>query len=234
MRREHKIHTQLDQCQHGVWIKSNGGVGSTTTPIKFLTNSPAVAGCLSKARGTKGTRPGERHNSLFSVSNRREREHPQGLHAVICEGLREQIELDKQGLFIIADVHAEDAGDAIREMRMINEIMINNVAIGLSESLEKGLKDGSSETKERPQSLPTATEEQDELLEQAWDDVNGAELDASEVRGARREEVEYIHKTNLYTKVPRNKAKALGAKVITVRWIDINKETQTTLIIDPG
>ena len=35
--------------------------------------------------------------------------------------------------------------------------------------------------------------------------------------------MEYIHKANLYTKVPRSNAKYQGAKVITVRWIDINK-----------
>jgi hypothetical protein len=66
-------------------------------------------------------------------------------------------------------------------------------------------------------------EDQEEELQQAWDDVSGRELKASKVREARAEEIEYIHKTNLYTKVPRSKATNLGAKVISVRWIDINK-----------
>ena len=43
------------------------------------------------------------------------------------------------------------------------------------------------------------------------------------VAKAREEEVSYIHESKLYTKVPRAKAKTAGAKVITVRWIDINK-----------
>ena len=66
-------------------------------------------------------------------------------------------------------------------------------------------------------------EDQDEELQQAWDDVSGRELKASKVREARAEEIEYIHKTNLYTKVPRSKATNLDAKVISVRWIDTNK-----------
>ena len=60
-------------------------------------------------------------------------------------------------------------------------------------------------------------------LAMAWDDVTGKELDPNKVAKARAEEVEYISKTNLYTKVPRSKAKQCKAKVITVRWIDINK-----------
>ena len=69
----------------------------------------------------------------------------------------------------------------------------------------------------------TATKDYENELAIAWDDVTGKELDANKVKKARMEEVEYIHKPNLYTKVPRNKAKQLKAKVITVRWIDINK-----------
>ena len=70
---------------------------------------------------------------------------------------------------------------------------------------------------------PTACENSDAALLQAWDDVTGKDLDPARVVEARNEEVAYIHKSNLYTKVPRAKAKALGAKVISVRWIDINK-----------
>ena len=53
--------------------------------------------------------------------------------------------------------------------------------------------------------------------------MTGNELDPNMAIRARKEEVEYIHKSKLYTKVPRSKAKALGAKVVPVRWVDINK-----------
>ena len=71
--------------------------------------------------------------------------------------------------------------------------------------------------------MPTACEENQAELLKAWDDVTGKELNPAEVIKARDEEIAYIHKSNLYTKVPRRKAKDLRAKVITVRWIDINK-----------
>lgn len=70
---------------------------------------------------------------------------------------------------------------------------------------------------------PTATEDFEDELQQSWDDVSGRDLDANKARKARAEQVEYIHKTNLYTKVPRSKATSPRAKVISVRRIDINK-----------
>ena len=81
---------------------------------------------------------------------------------------------------------------------------------------------------QRDLAAPTATEEVDEELNIAWDDVSGQELDSKMVRAAREEEVKYIRKTNLYAKVPRTLAKAEKAKIITVRWIDINKGDDKT------
>ena len=70
----------------------------------------------------------------------------------------------------------------------------------------------------------TVEEEDNELLEEAWDDVSRAKLNPSEVRKARTEEVEYIHKIDLYTKVPITECyKKTGKAPISVRWIDINK-----------
>ena len=43
----------------------------------------------------------------------------------------------------------------------------------------------------------TAEEEEPDALEQAWDDVTGAELDPNGVRLARKEEVAYIRKMGL-------------------------------------
>ena len=42
---------------------------------------------------------------------------------------------------------------------------------------------------------------------QAWDDVSGAELDASMVSQARLKEVEYLRKKPVYVKIPRAEAK---------------------------
>ena len=64
----------------------------------------------------------------------------------------------------------------------------------------------------------------DAQLEEAWDDVSGAQLDPKEVRRSRMEEIDYIHKMNVYTKVPISQCYQRTNKgPISVRWIDINK-----------
>ena len=57
----------------------------------------------------------------------------------------------------------------------------------------------------------------------AWDDVSGKELDAKEVRKARREEMEYIEKKGVWVKMKRSEALAQGYKIVDTRWIDIDK-----------
>ena len=57
----------------------------------------------------------------------------------------------------------------------------------------------------------------------SWDDVSGLQLDDGMVACARRVEIEYFKSMNAYTRVPRSQALSEGAKVITLRWIDVNK-----------
>lgn len=71
---------------------------------------------------------------------------------------------------------------------------------------------------------PTVENDNATEMEQAWDDVTGVELDPSTVRTARGEEVAYIRKMDLYTKVPVSECwGTIGEKPIQVRWIDVNK-----------
>ena len=71
---------------------------------------------------------------------------------------------------------------------------------------------------------PTVEEDNGKEMEQAWDDVSGASLDPSAVRKARAEEIEYVRKMQLYTKVPIEECyRKTGKAPISVRWIDINK-----------
>ena len=66
-------------------------------------------------------------------------------------------------------------------------------------------------------------DDENEYLE-AWDDVCGSPLNRREVKRARQEEIDYVHKMNLYTKVQIKEAyKETGKGPISVRWIDINK-----------
>ena len=70
----------------------------------------------------------------------------------------------------------------------------------------------------------TVEEDNEEELEAAWDDVSGATLDPKLVRQARQEEMAYVHKMQLYDKVPISERKRITARQpIIVRWVDSNK-----------
>ena len=56
-----------------------------------------------------------------------------------------------------------------------------------------------------------------------WDDVTGMTLDGNAVMEARRKELEYINKKNVWKKIPRHVAMQSQWKVISTRWVDINK-----------
>ena len=139
---------------------------------------------------------------MFYGVSKQAQVYPPGLCDAICQGLKDQIEMDKGGRFLLATVSLGDED-------------VNHTSIIANMIKEADVKIG-----------PTVEENQEEALVEAWDDVSGKELDSNNVAKARQEEVEYIHKTRLYTKVPRTKAQAANAKVITVRWIDINKGDQ--------
>ncbi len=55
------------------------------------------------------------------------------------------------------------------------------------------------------------------------DDVSGKPLNHSLATEARRLEIEFFRKMQVYEKVPRWRAAQEGCKVITTRWIDVNK-----------
>ena len=203
-----------------------------------------------ECQGVKGRNP-TRHASLFDGAANKGQVYPTELCIVICKGLQKQIATDRRGQFVIAEIRVQDAKEAMKEREEILRSLLYR-----RYSSDTGIDGHMCEAISRPATLvarqifgrigadkshnhkepgtinnldhPTATEDMDEWLEQAWDDVSGAELDPKEGRKAGQEEVEYIHKSRLYTKVPRSKAKSLGAKVTTVRWIDINQgDTQS-------
>lgn len=76
----------------------------------------------------------------------------------------------------------------------------------------------------------TVEEPQGTSFANAWGDVSGVELDPKQVRKARAEEIEYVHKTQLYDKVPIKECyNRTGKGPITVRWIYINKGDRQSL-----
>ena len=56
-----------------------------------------------------------------------------------------------------------------------------------------------------------------------WDDNSGKQLSPKLVRRAREEEMKQFKSHQVYEKVPIEEAKKNEAKLITTRWVDINK-----------
>ena len=56
-----------------------------------------------------------------------------------------------------------------------------------------------------------------------WDDNSGKQLDPKMVRQARAEEMAQFRSHQVYEKVPVQEATKYGSKLITTRWVDINK-----------
>ena len=54
-----------------------------------------------------------------------------------------------------------------------------------------------------------------EWAESYWDDVNGGYLDTELTREARKLEIEWCRKENVWTKVPRSLPAAEGAKILS-------------------
>ena len=100
--------------------------------------------------------------------------YPDKLCKAICTGLQKQMEFDKTGQFLIMTMDETEEASSIELM---------NLAKVLAEEYR-------------------TVEENDQKEHIAWDDVSGAALDPKEAKRARREEIEYVHKMQLYDKVP--------------------------------
>ena len=56
-----------------------------------------------------------------------------------------------------------------------------------------------------------------------YDSNTGVELDAEKVKLARMEELEWMKRQKIYTKVPISEAHAAGKRIISMKWVDRNK-----------
>lgn len=61
------------------------------------------------------------------------------------------------------------------------------------------------------------------IAEPVIDARTGAELDVEKVKEARREELAWVHRQQIYAKVPTKEAQRAGKPIISMKWIDRNK-----------
>ena len=73
-------------------------------------------------------------------------------------------------------------------------------------------------------SKPTGHEEDDQdMVEQAWDGVSCQALDGKEAKRARIKEIGYVREKGSWRKIPRAEAIRRGITIIETRWVVINK-----------
>ena len=184
-----------DQCCYGLTTTENGRVGPAQKATGFMT--PCVAQQLSKRCPNRSGWKIHEHIRLENGRTKVAQVYPPALCKTICHGLSMQIQADKDGQFMLACVEPSTSTPS-------GDIM------SAAMELKKRYK--------------TVEEEVDDQMEEAWDDVSGAQLDPQAVKLTRKEEIDYIHKMNLYTKVPTTQChQKTGKSPISVRWIDINK-----------
>ena len=186
-----------DLCQYGLKTTANGVTGPARKRTGFLTNSPCIAQQLNLRCPNKAGWMVHQHITLESGRTKVAQVYPPELCRAICDGLELQLRADRQAQFMIATVGTTENKSSTELTKEANEI------------------------KKRFQ---TVEEDMDDQLEEVWDDVSGAQLDPNVVKLARQEEIGYIHKMKLYTKVPVAECYERSKKgPISVRWIDINK-----------
>ena len=87
---------------------------------------------------------------------------------------------------------------------------------------EDGIQEESQELNRKCRTIEE--EDVNAELEEAWVDVSGAEFNPQFVRRGGLQEIDYVKKMNLYTKVPISQCYEMIKRAPTsVRWIDTNK-----------
>ena len=97
--------------------------------------------------------------------------------------------------------------------------LVRGVLKGIKEQM---IEDGNLSSVEAYASGAVAEEPlmMEDDLEEFWDSVNGGYLQTERVREARKEEVEWVRKSDMFDVIPRSEA---DSKVVDLRWIDTNK-----------
>ena len=184
-----------DQCQYGLQSTDGKGTALARKRIGFLTNAVCVAQRLSRRCPNRPGYQVHRHVVLDNGRPKAAQVYPDKLCKEICLGIQEQVQKDREGQFLSANIVTDGNECSKKLMKVANEL------------------------KERRQTV----EEEEGLMEEAWDDVSGDALDPNEVKKARKVETECVNKLQLYSKVFAKEAyEYTGKAPISVRRIDIN------------
>lgn len=150
MKKHGVVRANGDQCQYGLTTTANGITWLARKSIGFITNWPCIAKLLNKRCPNRSGWQVHRHIRLESGRTNVAHVYPPELCAAICNGFSEQLQVDRDGQFLLASVGTAGATSS-GELRRTAE-----------------------EFKRR---YKTVEEDLGEQFEEAWGDVSGAQLD---------------------------------------------------------
>ena len=186
-----------EQCTYGLKSWDGEKRGAARKNTKFMTNSPRITTALKDKCPTTRSNTIHEHVGLIARRTKAAQIYPPELCQAICKGFKEQLEANRQGHFMLAELNNEKSDNGM---------------------------DMTRETEKIKNQMPTADEDVEEEMMTTWDDVTGAELNPKAIKATRAEEIAYVRKTGLYAKVPIKEClMKTGIQPINTRWIDINK-----------
>ena len=235
--------TSCHQCAYGLTTTDTDRttVRPALKPTRFMTNSWMMLQRLSLRCSCAEGPDGRKHAPLISGRAAKAAEYPVKLCEAMCAGLRDQLTHDRRGEVRTRDLNPIQLCTYISSMCGTSGGKLMNVANGVGATKwpqhwrdDRHEPDGTSKQRKAADDGPSLLAKQLNTLYEtevglkAWDDPNGCELDPMAVQEARRVELDYFKKQGVYRKVPRSDAKAIGGKIIKLKWIDTNKGDNTT------
>ena len=98
------MHVKANQCQYGFMSKDAMGNGLVRKATGFMTNSLCVVMKLEKRCPNRNGKVQHRHVRLESGRTKAAQICPDGLCRAICQGIIQQLEMDRQGQFVLAQL----------------------------------------------------------------------------------------------------------------------------------
>lgn len=113
------IHVEADQCQYGLMTRDRTGVGPARKTTGFMTNAPCIADNLKRRCPNRNGKIHHKHITLQGGRTKAAQIYPEELCRAICRGLIQQIEMDRKGQFLLAQLEgtAKEAQDIINQLK---------------------------------------------------------------------------------------------------------------------
>ena len=122
LKRQGVVRVTGDQCRYGLTASDGQKPSPARKSTSFMTNSPCIAQRL--CLRCPNNREYKVHDHVILVNGRAKaaQVYPPALCRAICTGLREQLDADRQGSFLLANVDANGVNNTKQLVEEANQI----------------------------------------------------------------------------------------------------------------